>query len=161
MKRIVTVTLLGLALVGCASSDPVASMVTVTETPPAVTVTAGVVSSQTVARTAALAPTTKATSSAPDGYNSIATGLYGKWGTASPGDCSYYDKCWVMDVFSDTGCPGGIYVEVSIETSDGTAVDWTNGTLSMLRPGGKGRIVFGKMGEGSGTKARFAEASCR
>jgi len=56
-------------------------------------------------------------------------------------DC--YSRCWywTAEVISRDGCPSGLYGELSIE-KNGTAISWTNDSLSRLKPGQKGRLQF-------------------
>jgi hypothetical protein len=95
----------------------------------------------------------------PNGYFEIEEGLAGKW-TNEYVDC-YECSYWTMDVISENGCPGGVYVELSI-LRGGAAVDWTNDSLSSLSPGQKGKLEFRAYLSGSGSSytGRIAESSC-
>ena len=55
----------------------------------------------------------------------------------------WLSQCWyyTLDVVTLSGCPGGIYGEVSIEKND-TVVGWTNDSLSRLDADQKGRLQF-------------------
>ena len=76
----------------------------------------------------------------PKGFDEWQTGVAFKH-IPRGGDCygCYY---WAYDVVTEDGCPSGLYVEISITDSSDRAIDWTNDTLSSLKAGQKGRLVF-------------------
>ncbi|MTD12890.1 hypothetical protein GIS00_02880 [Nakamurella sp. YIM 132087] len=113
---------------------------------------------QTTPMTTKTSPTK---SPAPAGFKSAGGGMWVKWASKGTFSCGYYDSCWGLDVFSEYGCPSGLYVEISISTG-GVATDWTNGTLSGLSPGERGQLVMGTVGRGSGNRsAKITEVNCR
>ena len=69
----------------------------------------------------------------PRGFESYDGDLAIRWIDNAGVDC--FSRCWywTMEVISRSGCPSGVYGELGIERG-GTAVAWTNDTLSGLRP---------------------------
>lgn len=95
----------------------------------------------------------------PEGYSEVRAGIAGQWVDA-PRDC-YSCYQWDFDMVAEDGCLGGVYAEINILDSSGRVIDWTNDTLSSLRPGEIGRLTFQEYG-GSGTlSARLSELTCR
>lgn len=97
----------------------------------------------------------------PKGYFEIEAGLAGKWTTGSEYVDCYECNYWTMDVVAKNGCPGGLYVELSILRS-GAAVDWTNDSLSSLGSGQKGKLEFRAYLSGSGSSytGTISESNC-
>ena len=64
-----------------------------------------------------------------------------RWIDGAGVDC--FSRCWywTMEVVSQSGCPSGVYGELGIE-KNGTAISWTNDSLSYLRPNQRGRLQF-------------------
>jgi predicted RNA-binding Zn-ribbon protein involved in translation (DUF1610 family) len=97
----------------------------------------------------------------PKGYFEIDENLAGNFTTGSEYVDCYECSYWTMDIVSRYGCPGGVYVELSI-LRGGAAVDWTNDSLSSLDAGQKGKLQFRAYLSGSGSSytGRIAESSC-
>jgi hypothetical protein len=95
----------------------------------------------------------------PESYFEVGDGLAIKYNTQSGSwpctDCSF----WKIKVISRDGCPGGVYIELSI-TQGGVAVDWTNDSLSALPAGGVGQMVFTTYPYIPNSKGEIAEATC-
>lgn len=72
------------------------------------------------------------------------------------------DSCWGLEVVAREGCPGGLYIELTTLTPDGTVVGFTNDSVGSVSYGGKARMVFDNVDRDQGaTKARVDEISCR
>jgi len=77
----------------------------------------------------------------PKNFTPYGSDLALKWIDNAGVDC--FSRCWywTVEVISRDGCPSGLYGEMSIE-QNGTAITWTNDSLSRLKPGQKGRMQF-------------------
>lgn len=96
-----------------------------------------------------------------DGYKDLGSiaGKYLKKGVDPEFDCKYHSRCSVMKVYAYQDCPNGVYAEVNIVDANGTVVGWTNDTLSALREGDYGVLVFRVDDNAAGVKA--TEMKCR
>lgn len=77
----------------------------------------------------------------PRGFEPFGGDLAIRWIDNADVDC--FSRCWywTLEVVSETGCPSGVYAELSISRG-GTAVAWTNDSLSALKPRQRGRMQF-------------------
>ena len=74
-------------------------------------------------------------------------------------DCVY----WTLDLISQSGCPSGLYVEVTFSRG-GSTFDWSNDTLPSLCAGDKGRLQFYTYEYGNSTSGMtidISKVSCR
>jgi hypothetical protein len=94
----------------------------------------------------------------PDGYTSVRDGLAIRWGTATKGDCSFYDGCVKLEVLAMRDCDG-VYVEANVEDDREVVVDRANGTLGELKNGQAGEIILGQVGH-SGSKFSLTRVTC-
>lgn len=96
----------------------------------------------------------------PRGFEEYTDGLAYRWIDGAGVDC--YSRCWywTMEVVAESGCPSGLYGELTIE-KNGTAIDWTNDSLPGLRPGQKGRLQFVTYADAAyGGTGSLAELNC-
>jgi len=73
---------------------------------------------------------------------------------------SGYERCWGIRVRSTEGCSSGLYVEINIEDSAGTIIDWSNATLPALPADQIGELTFGTFDDRADV-ARVVDISCR
>jgi hypothetical protein len=97
----------------------------------------------------------------PRGFFEINSELAGRWISGGGDPCGYGPRClyWTLDVSAHEGCPGGVYVEINMLDGSGTAIDWSNDTLSGLRGGQTGRLQFYTYDLSADT-AEITDASC-
>jgi hypothetical protein len=96
----------------------------------------------------------------PRGFHEYGSDLAIRWLDHAGADC--YSRCWywTLEVVSNEGCPAGLYGEISIEKG-GVAVDWTNDSLSSLRPFQRGRLQFVTYSDSAyGASGSLSELSC-
>lgn len=82
-----------------------------------------------------------------------------RWLKGSEFTCDYGDACWGMMVISKTGCPNGLYVELSLLDSNDVQVGYTNESLSSALPLQKSKLVFNAYEESAET-GRISKISC-
>jgi hypothetical protein len=96
----------------------------------------------------------------PSGFKEwpLGEGIAYKFATADV-DCSYYDSCVNVVVYSEYGCPSGLYVEANILDSSGTVVDYANDMLGSLGADQKARLILGAMSS-AGSTYSLEEIAC-
>lgn len=95
----------------------------------------------------------------PKGYSPLGSELAINW--VERGHDCYSCYQWDAKVVSQYGCPTSLYIEMNIETSGGTVVDWTNDVVSSLAPGQKANMRFQSYLDGYGTlSASITDYSC-
>lgn len=75
------------------------------------------------------------------------------------GQTCLLDSCWGIEAIARDGCPSSLYIELSIEDTAGTAVGYTNDTVSSLKAGQRAKFTF-ENSEDTGQKARVTKVSC-
>lgn len=84
-----------------------------------------------------------------------------RWLKAGEFTCRYQtgSACWGMYVIARDGCPGSLYVELSLTDGSGTVVGMANDTAGAVQRGQKAKLVFDTFEEAA-MKARLADVSC-
>ncbi len=68
-------------------------------------------------------------------------------------------RCWQIKVYSDTGCPDGLYAELNVLDASDTTIDYTNDSLGVLPPGRSAILTFDYYGDGA-KSGEIAKVSC-
>lgn len=97
----------------------------------------------------------------PEGFNgwSQDENVGWRWLKSSEFDCEYGDSCWGIMVISKSGCPNGLYAELSLLDKDDVQVGYTNESLSSSLPLQKSKMIFETF-EDSAQTGRLAEIKC-
>lgn len=84
--------------------------------------------------------------------------FYFSYGADDQFDCGRWD-CVMVQVVSLTGCPGGAYVEASIENAGGAVVGWTNVRIGAIEPDQVGADLLEDT-SGLGSSFNVSEVKC-
>lgn len=82
-----------------------------------------------------------------------------RWLKASEYDCEYGDGCWGMMLIAKSGCPSGLYVELSLLDKNDVQVGYTNETVGSALPMQKTKMIFNSFEE-SAESGRISKISC-
>jgi hypothetical protein len=82
-----------------------------------------------------------------------------RWLKASEFDCEYGDGCWGMMLIAKSGCPSGLYVELSLLDKNDVQVGYTNETVGSALPMQKTKMIFNSFEE-SAESGRISKISC-
>lgn len=99
----------------------------------------------------------------PDGFNSLGLNpsFAVQWVKGAEDPCgSSACNYWTINIVSQSGCPGGVYVEVNMLDSAGTVFDWSNDTVPALAAGQVAQLQFLTYAPRDGSKAQVANVSC-
>ena len=82
-----------------------------------------------------------------------------RWLKANEYACEYGDGCWGMMLIAKSGCPSGLYVELSLLDKNDVQVGYTNETVGSALPMQKTRMIFNSFEE-SAESGRISKISC-
>jgi hypothetical protein len=82
-----------------------------------------------------------------------------RWLKANEYTCEYGDGCWGMMLIAKSGCPSGLYVELSLLDKNDVQVGYTNETVGSALPMQKTRMIFNSFEE-SAESGRISKISC-
>jgi|LakMenE01Jun11ns_1017448.scaffolds.fasta_scaffold9867296_2 hypothetical protein len=82
-----------------------------------------------------------------------------RWLKANEYACEYGDGCWAMMLIAKSGCPSGLYVELSLLDKNDVQVGYTNETVGSALPMQKTRMIFNSFEE-SAESGRISKISC-
>lgn len=82
-----------------------------------------------------------------------------RWLKGSEFECGYGDACWGIMVISKSGCPNGLYAELSLLDKNEVQVGYTNESLSSSLPLQKSKMIFETFEESAQT-GRLTEIKC-
>ena len=82
-----------------------------------------------------------------------------RWLKANEYACEYGDGCWGMMLIAKSGCPTGLYVELSLLDKNDVQVGYTNETVGSALPMQKTKMIFNSFEE-SAESGRISKISC-
>jgi hypothetical protein len=82
-----------------------------------------------------------------------------RWLKANEYACEYGDGCWGMMLIAKSGCPSGLYVELSLLDKNDVQVGYTNETVGSALPMQKTKMIFNSFEE-SAESGRISKISC-
>lgn len=84
-----------------------------------------------------------------------------RWAADGAFSCkSYDDVCNAIEVVSQYGCPGGVFVEMALTNSSGTLNGSSNEIGPAIGPGDHAIITVGFIDPGAATQTRLTQVSC-
>ena len=82
-----------------------------------------------------------------------------RWLKANEYACEYGDRCWGMMLIAKSGCPSGLYVELSLLDKNDVQVGYTNETVGSALPMQKTKMIFNSFEE-SAESGRISKINC-
>ena len=82
-----------------------------------------------------------------------------RWLKANEYACEYGDGCWGMMLIAKSGCPSGLYVELSLLDKNDVQVGYTNETVGSALPMQKTKMIFNSFEE-SAESGRISKINC-
>ena len=82
-----------------------------------------------------------------------------RWLKSNEYACEYGDGCWGMMLIAKSGCPSGLYVELSLLDKNDVQVGYTNETVGSALPMQKTKMIFNSFEE-SAESGRISKINC-